>query len=272
MSENTAAAQQAAPHKAAEFSETDGLATVRLNRPALTRQVKEELLAALRQAAESTTARAVLLLGSAKAFCVGQDLAEHAQSLQEVQGKALDTVREHYSPAVLALEDIQVPVVVGIGGACVGAGLGFALAGDVRIAARRAKFGTAFTGIGLASDSALAYRLVSSLGQARAMELMLLAKVFDAERALELGLVTEVVDDDAWEERAREVATLLASGPTRAFAAVKREVRSAAVGGLGLPELLEEEADLQSRMGRTSDHVGAVNAFLNKQAPTFTGS
>lgn len=257
--------------KAAEFSEVDGVATVRLHRPALTRQVKEELLAAVRQASESTTARAVLFLGSAKAFCVGQDLAEHAKIQQEAPEQALTTVREHYNKIVLALEAIQVPVVVGIGGACVGAGMGLALAGDVRVAARRAKFGTAFTGIGLASDSGLAYRLVRSLGQARAMELMLLATVFGAGRALELGLVTEVVDDEDWEARAHEVAAQLASGPTVAFVAAKREVRSAAEGGLELPELLEEEAELQNQLGMTADHVGAVKAFLDKQKPTFTG-
>src|SRR5699024_9146995 len=133
---------------------------------ALTVRVKEELLAALRRAAESTTARAVLVLGSDKAFCVGQDLAEHAAVLEESPDRALVTVREHYNPIVRAFEDIQVPVVIGIGGACVGAGLGFALAGDVRVAARRAKFGTSFTGIGLASDSGLAHRLVQSLGSA----------------------------------------------------------------------------------------------------------
>lgn len=258
--------------RAAEFSESDGLAVVRLNRPALTREVKEEFLAALREAAASTTARAVLLLGSDKAFCVGQDLAEHARTLQEGAGGALNTVREHYNPIVLALESIQVPVVVGIGGACVGAGMGFALAGDVRVAARRAKFGTAFTGIGLASDSGLASRLVASLGQARAMELMLLGTLFGADRALELGLVTEVVDDDAWEKRAREVAATLAGGPTAAFVAAKREVRSAAEGGRPLAELLEEEADLQQQLGETADHAGAVDAFVNKRTPTFTGN
>lgn len=257
--------------RAAEFSEADGLAVVRLHRPALTRQVKEELLAALRGAAASTTARAVLLLGSDRAFCVGQDLAEHARVLEEAPDQALTTVREHYNPIVLALESIQVPVVVGIGGACVGAGLGFALAGDVRVAARRARFGTAFTGIGLASDSGLASRLATALGRARAMELMLLGTVFGADRALELGLVTEVVDDDAWEERAREVAAGLAAGPTAALVAAKREVAAAAEGVRPLTELLEEEADLQNQLGVTADHAGAVRAFLDKRKPTFTG-
>ncbi|MBR8740805.1 enoyl-CoA hydratase/isomerase family protein [Nocardiopsis sp. MG754419] len=257
--------------KAAEFEEVDGLATIRLHRPALTRQVKEELLAAVERAAESTTARAVLFLGSDKAFCVGQDLAEHARTLAERPDQALATVREHYNPIVLGLERIQVPVVVGIGGACVGAGLGFALAGDVRVAARRARFGTAFTGIGLASDSGLALRLSRSLGQARAMELMLLGTMLDADRALELGLVTEVVDDPEWESRAREVAVRLAAGPTVAYVAAKREVRSAAEGGAELTELLEEEADLQNQLGMTADHVGAVDAFLNKRRPTFDG-
>lgn len=254
------------------FEEADGLATVRLDSPTLTLRVKEDLLAALRSAAESTTARAVLVLGSDKAFCVGQDLAEHATLLEETPDRALTTVREHYNPVVRAFEDVQVPVVVGIGGACVGAGLGFALAGDVRVAARRAKFGTAFTGIGLASDSGLAHRLVRSLGSARAMEMMLLGTTITAERALELGLVTEVVDDDAWEGRAHDLASALAAGPTSAFVAAKREVRSASEGGRGLAELLEEEADLQEQLGVTADHVGAVRAFLNKEKPSFGGS
>ncbi|MEU3018138.1 MULTISPECIES: enoyl-CoA hydratase-related protein [unclassified Nocardiopsis] len=257
--------------RAAEFGEVDGVATIRLNRPGLTRRAKEELLEAVTRAAESTTARAVLFLGSDRAFCLGQDLAEHARILEETPDQALSTVREHYNRIVLALESVQVPVVVGIGGACVGAGLGFALAGDVRVAAGRAKFGTAFTGIGLASDSGLAYRLVRSLGQARAMELMLLGTVFGAERALELGLVTEVVDDQEWQTRAREVAVQLASGPTAAFVAAKREVRSAAEGQSDLRELLEEEADLQNQLGVTADHVGAVSSFLNKERPVFTG-
>ncbi|MFB8762075.1 enoyl-CoA hydratase/isomerase family protein [Nocardiopsis alba] len=257
--------------QAVEFTEADGVATIRLNRPALTRRVKEELLVAVRSAAESTTARAVLFLGSDKAFCVGQDLVEHARILEETPEQALSTVREHYNPVVLGLESIQVPVVVGIGGACVGAGLGLALAGDVRVAASRAKLGTAFTGIGLASDSGLALRLVRALGQARAMELMLLGTMLTADRALELGLVTEVVDDADWETRAREVAVGLASGPTAAFVAAKHEVRAAAEGQSDLSELLEEEADLQNRLGVTEDHVGAVRSFLNKEKPTFTG-
>lgn len=269
MSEETVTGQ--AP-RTAWFEETDGLATVRIENPALTVRVKEDLLAALRRAAESTTARTVLVLGSDKAFCVGQDLAEHAAVLEESPGRALVTVREHYNPIVRAFEDIQVPVVIGIGGACVGAGLGFALAGDVRVAARRAKFGTSFTGIGLASDSGLAHRLVQSLGSARAMEMMLLGTMITAERAGELGLVTEVVDDDTWQERARDLASVLAAGPTNAFVAAKREIRAASEGGRALTELLEEEADLQEQLGVTADHIGAVRAFLNKEKPSFSGN
>lgn len=269
MSEETVTGQ--AP-RTAWFEETDGLATVRIENPALTVRVKEDLLAALRRAAESTTARAVLVLGSDKAFCVGQDLAEHAAALEESPDRALTTVREHYNPIVCAFEDIQVPVVIGIGGSCVGAGLGFALAGDVRVAARRAKFGTSFTGIGLASDSGLAHRLVRSLGSARAMEMMLLGTMITAERAGELGLVTEVVDDDVWQERARDLALVLAAGPTSAFVAAKREVRAASEGGRALTELLEEEAELQEQLGVTADHIGAVRAFLNKEKPSFSGN
>ena len=108
--------------------------------------------------------RAVLLTGTGRAFCVGQDLAEHVESLRGNAATSLSVVEDEYNPLILALAALRVPVVVGVNGACAGAGLGIALAGDLRVAAAGAKFTTAFTGIGLSSDSALAARLVHCVG------------------------------------------------------------------------------------------------------------
>ena len=123
--------------------------------------------------AADDSVRAVLITGTGRAFCVGQDLAEHLESLRGNAATSLNVVVEEYNPLILALAGLRVPVVVAINGACAGAGLGMALAGDLRIAAAGAKFTTAFTGIGLSSDSALASRLVHCVGGSRATQLLL---------------------------------------------------------------------------------------------------
>jgi 2-(1,2-epoxy-1,2-dihydrophenyl)acetyl-CoA isomerase len=170
-----------------------GVATITLQRPALSSALRGELLAVVQDVAADETVRAVLLTGSGRAFCVGQDLAEHVESLRGNAATSLSVVEEEYNPLIMALAALRVPVVVGINGACAGAGLGIALAGDLRVAAAGAKFTTAFTGIGLSSDSALASRLVHSVGGSRAAQLLLLPEPFLAETAAEWGLVHRVV-------------------------------------------------------------------------------
>jgi len=179
-------------------------------------------------------------------------------------------VEDEYNPLIRALSALRVPVVVGINGACAGAGLGIALAGDLRVAAAGAKFTTAFTGVGLGSDSALGWRLTRAVGAARAAELLLLAEPFPAEAALEWGLVTRVVEPERVLEEAQALAVRLASGPTAAYAAVKQVLAAAATDGLD--ETLDREAVLQVELGRTADHSEAVEAFLAKRPPRFTGS
>ena len=139
--------------------DADGVATLTLQRPGLTSALRTELMAAVAAVSADDSVRAVLLTGTGRAFCVGQDLGEHIESLRGNAATSLNVVVEEYNPLILALSALRVPVVVGINGACAGAGLGIALAGDLRIAAAGAKFTTAFTGIGLSSDSALAARL-----------------------------------------------------------------------------------------------------------------
>jgi 2-(1,2-epoxy-1,2-dihydrophenyl)acetyl-CoA isomerase len=178
-------------------------------------------------------------------------------------------VEDEYNPLMLALAGLRVPVVVGINGAAAGAGLGIALAGDLRIAAAGAKFTTAFTGIGLSSDSALAARLVHAVGVSRATELLLLPEPFLAETAAQWGLVHRVVEADRVLAEAQVLAIRLAAGPTAAYRAVKTVLATAATDTL--EDTLALEARLQTQLGQTADHREAVEAFLEKRPARFTG-
>ncbi|SET72800.1 enoyl-CoA hydratase-related protein [Geodermatophilus poikilotrophus] len=246
-----------------------GVATITLLRPGLTHQSRRELLDVVREVAADGSVRAVVLTGTGRAFCVGQDLGQHVEALRGDAATSLSVVEEEYNPLVLALAGLRVPVVVAINGACAGAGLGIALAGDLRVAAAGAKFTTAFAGIGLSSDSALASRLVHSVGGSRAAELLLLPEPFLAESAAEWGLVHRVVPPEQVLAEAQTLAARLAAGPTAAYRAIKTVLATAATDSL--EGTLALEAGLQTDLGRTADHREAVEAFLEKRAPRFTG-
>jgi 2-(1,2-epoxy-1,2-dihydrophenyl)acetyl-CoA isomerase len=249
--------------------DADGVATLTLQRPGLSHALRGDLLAAVREVAADASVRAVVLTGTGRAFCVGQDLAEHVEALRGNAATSLRVVEEEYNPLVLALSALRVPVVVGVNGACAGAGLGLALAGDLRVAAAGAKFTTAFTGIGLSSDSALASRLVQCVGRSRATELLLLPEPFLAETAAQWGLVHRVVEAERVLPEARSLAVRLAGGPTAAYAAVKTVLATAATDPL--EDTLALEARLQTELGQTADHREAVEAFLEKRPARFTG-
>ncbi len=177
--------------------ERDGaVASVVLPGPALSLAVKEGLLSSLREAAADDRVRAVVLTGTGRAFCVGQDLAEHAAALDKDPATALDTVREHYNPIVTALTTMPKPVIAGVNGTCVGAGLGFVLACDFVVMAAGAVLGTAFTGIGLTCDSGLSVTLPAAVGMPRARTLLLRPTTFTAEQAVSWGMPFELVPAD----------------------------------------------------------------------------
>jgi 2-(1,2-epoxy-1,2-dihydrophenyl)acetyl-CoA isomerase len=246
-----------------------GVATLTMLRAGLTHQSRRELLDAVREVGADGSVRAVVLTGTGRAFCVGQDLTQHVEALKGDAATSLSVVEEEYNPLVLALAGLRVPVVVGVNGAAAGAGLGLALAGDLRVAAAGAKFTTAFAGIGLSSDSALASRLVHCVGGSRAAELLLLPDPFPAETAALWGLVHRVVDAEQVLPEAQALALRLAAGPTAAYRAIKTVLATAATDSL--EETLALEARLQTELGRTDDHREAVEAFLEKRTPRFTG-
>ncbi|MGH3352107.1 MAG: enoyl-CoA hydratase/isomerase family protein [Nocardioides sp.] len=246
---------------------TDAVATITLSSPALTLESKVALRDALADVANNADVRAVVLAGGGKAFCVGQDLGEHSAALADGAEAAFATVREHYSPVVRDLLTMPKPVIAAVGGACVGAGLGFALACDYRVFAEGAKLGTAFTGIGLTFDSGLSFLLPRAVGDARAKKLILFGQTFTAEQAIEWGIAGETAEAADVLDRAVDLASQLAKGPTVAFGESKRLL----VDTVALGAALEAEATAQIRCGASEDHANAVTAFLDREKPVFKG-
>jgi 2-(1,2-epoxy-1,2-dihydrophenyl)acetyl-CoA isomerase len=256
------------------YDVTEGLATITLNRPdamnALNEELKDALRDALQEAAGDDAVRAVLLTGAGdRAFCVGQDLKEHTDSLRQHGGGALDTFERHYNPITLAIAGMPKPVVAGVNGVAAGAGAGFAFAADHRVVADSAAFNTSFAGVALSADSGMSWTLPRLVGHARAMELLLFPRSVRAAEARELGLAHRVVPAGELEKEATAVARDLADGPTASYAAIKEALAYGADHSLA--ETLRKEAELQLRTGASDDHKIAVEAFVKKEQPRFTG-
>lgn len=249
------------------------VATITLNRPdgmnALTLEAKEALLAAVSTAAADEAVRAVVLTGTGRAFCVGQDLREHAELIATGDPAPLSTVKQHYNPLITLLATMPKPVVAAINGTAAGAGLGIACACDFRIGAAGSRYTTAFTGIGLTADSGLSWSLPRLVGSGRAAALLMLAEPFTSEQALEMGILNACVAPEQVLPAATELAQRLAAGPTSAYAAVKESVLYGADASLA--DALAREDELQTRAGATEDHANAVRSFLAKTPPVFTG-
>jgi 2-(1,2-epoxy-1,2-dihydrophenyl)acetyl-CoA isomerase len=231
--------------------------------------LKEALLAAARDVAADPSVRAVVLTGSGRGFCVGQDLREHASLLEANDPSPLSTVTEHYNPLVLTLACMPKPLIAAVNGMAAGAGAGLAFACDFRIASHTAGFLIAFANVGLSLDSGVSWTLPRLVGQARAVALSLLAEPIPAEAALDMGLVNAVVEPEHLLPTAQELAAKLATGPTAAYAAIKESIAYAA--DADLEAALAKEGELQAAMGRTEDHRNATAAFVAKQKPTFSG-
>lgn len=253
------------------YEVSDGLATVTINRPDAMNAMNTEAKVALRDALEAAGAdpavRAVLLTATGRAFCVGQDLKEHVESL--AGGEAMRTVREHYNPIVRAITGMPKPVVAGVNGVAAGAGFGFALAADHRVVAETATFNTSFAGVALTADSGMSWTLPRLVGPSRAADLMLFPRTLSAQEAYDLGLVSRLVPAAELAAEALAAARALAEGPTVAYAAIKASMAYGA--GHTLAETLEKEDELQTRAGASEDHRIAVDAFLAKRRPQYVG-
>jgi 2-(1,2-epoxy-1,2-dihydrophenyl)acetyl-CoA isomerase len=262
-------ADQASAEGIVTVAVEDAVGLITLRSPALSRLAKEQLLAGLRQLSGDGSVRAVVLTGSGKVFCAGQDLREHAAALEADPASAFGTLAEHYNPIVVALTTMPKPVVAAINGTCAGAGISLALACDLRVCSNAAKFATAFTGIGLTFDSGLSATLTRAVGAARASELILLGEPFTAQQALDCGMVGRLADPDRVLSEALGLASRLAAGPTLAYAEAKKAIQAVALPALN--DVLASEVLAQSRLGLTADHQKAVEAFVAKRRPEFHG-
>ncbi|MEU8760385.1 enoyl-CoA hydratase-related protein [Streptomyces sp. NPDC048659] len=260
------------------YEVSDGLATITLNRPEAMNAMNVAAKVALREAVETAAAdpavRAVLLTAAGdRAFCVGQDLKEHVGLLLQDQEsgtrETMNTVREHYNPIVRALTGMAKPVVAAVNGVAAGAGFGFALAADYRLASETAAFNTSFAGVALTADSGMSWTLPRLIGHGRAADLLLFPRSIGAREAYELGVVNRLVPAGELAEEALKVARALAEGPTVAYAALKESLAYGADHSLA--EALEKEDELQTRAGASEDHTAAVRAFVAKEKLTFVG-
>ena len=251
-----------------ETTRDGAVLTITLNRPdvlnAFTADMHRELVGAFKEAREPEV-RAVVVTGAGRGFCVGQDLNEFGEAARDIAGR----LRRHYHPTVLAVRELEKPVLAAVNGPAAGAGLSFACACDLRLAAESATFVPAFINIGLVPDMGGTFFVRRLVGTSRAFEWMTSGRRLSAAEALEWGLVSEVVPDDRLAERAAERAAELAALPTRGIGLTKRLFDHAETATLD--QQLEFEAQLQAAATQTADFREGVSAFLEKRQPNFEG-
>jgi 2-(1,2-epoxy-1,2-dihydrophenyl)acetyl-CoA isomerase len=249
------------------------VATLTLNRPDKLNSFNEALHRELRSALDGIEAesevRAVLLTGAGKGFCAGQDLGDRNVAADQPLDLGA-TIETYYNPLIRRLRALGKPVVCAVNGVAAGAGANLALACDIVLAARSARFIQAFCKIGLVPDSGGTYFLPRLVGEARAKALALLGEPVSAEQAEAWGLIWKAVDDDRLQPEAMALAQRLAAGPTKGLGLIKRALNASFAHDLD--RQLDLERDLQREAGGSTDYREGVAAFIQKRPPVFRGS
>jgi 2-(1,2-epoxy-1,2-dihydrophenyl)acetyl-CoA isomerase len=250
-----------------------GVLSITLNRPevlnSFTLAMAQELQDVLGQAAADASVRAVLLTGAGRGFCAGQDLAEALPKGDEPMPDIGEIVKASYNPIIRAIRHLEKPVICAVNGVAAGAGANLAFACDITIAAEEATFVESFAKLGLIPDTSGTFFVPRLIGTQRATAMFFLAEKVTASVAKEWGLIWEVVPAAQLMERARGLASMLATQATRGFGLTKRALNASL--GNSLDEQLEVEAQAMHEAGRTADYEEGVRAFLEKRKPVYRG-
>ncbi|HUE79493.1 MAG TPA: 2-(1,2-epoxy-1,2-dihydrophenyl)acetyl-CoA isomerase PaaG [Sphingomicrobium sp.] len=251
------------------FEKSDGIARITLNRPDRLNSFNVAMHHELRDALDQLDdVRVVILTGAGRGFCAGQDLADRSAGPEEVVDLGV-TVETCWNPLIRRLSGLPQPVIARVNGVAAGAGANIALACDLVVAAKSAKFIQSFSAIGLIPDSGGTWVLPRLVGQARALGLALTGEPLPAEQAAQWGLIWKAVEDDALDAEVDALAARLASLPPLGLAETKKMIRS--TWSRTLDQELNEERNEMRRLGFTEDYREGVAAFLEKRKPNFTG-
>jgi 2-(1,2-epoxy-1,2-dihydrophenyl)acetyl-CoA isomerase len=256
-----------------DYSVTDAVATVCLNRPdvrnAINMQMVDEILDVAHRIAEDDSIRAVLICGNGPALTVGGDIEHFLASPGAQFGTLFAKMTAPFHEALRILSRIDAPIVTAAHGAVAGGGLGYVYAADLVIAAEGTKFVTAFAALGLSGDGGGTWHLPRLIGPRRAAEAYLRNRPIEAAEALQWGLINEIVPAEELRNRAHAVARELANGPTRGYARMRALLRDTWRNDLSTQ--LESETEALRRTGDTADATRAINDFAAKRRPEFTG-
>ncbi len=248
------------------------IATITLNRPEVFNSFNREMALSMQQVlddcASDENVRAIVITGSGKAFCAGQDLKEVTSP--ELNPGFRKILEEHYNPVIEKIRNIEKPIVAAVNGVAAGAGANIALACDIVVAAENASFIQAFSKIGLVPDSAGTFFLPRLIGFQKASALMMLGDKVNATEALNLGMIYKIFPVAIFEEEVHNMATTLANMPTKALGLTKRLLNQSLSNNL--KQQLALESDLQIEASSSNDYQEGVNAFMAKRAPEFKGN
>ncbi|MCY7357081.1 MAG: enoyl-CoA hydratase [Rudanella sp.] len=248
---------------------------ITLNRPqvynALSTALIKDITTAIEQAGADPGIRAVVITGAGdKAFCSGADLKDGIGQAANGQLSLGRSLREGYHPMIIAIRNIEKPVIARINGAATGAGCSLALACDVIIAAEEAYFSQIFVNIGLMPDAGSTFFLPRLVGSLKAFELCSTGRRVYGPEALTIGLVSRVVPASALDQAVNEIADTYAIAPTKAIGVMKKVLNQSLYSSL--EHQLEQEADSQDTLGRSADAMEGIEAFLMKRKANFTGN
>jgi 2-(1,2-epoxy-1,2-dihydrophenyl)acetyl-CoA isomerase len=253
------------------YSVENGICSITLNRPDVFNSFNEEMSAdiidALKKTSKDETVRVVVISGTGKAFCSGQDLKDIKGKLGE---RSLgESVLRRYNPMILGIREMAKPVICKLNGVAAGAGASLALACDIIVAAETASLIEVFANVGLVPDSGSSFFLPRLVGYNKAFELITLASKVSAKEAFDMGFIYKVVAPEELDTAVNELANRYASGPTKTYSLIKKMLNKAYTANLN--EMLLEEYYGQELAGRSEDYVEGVTAFTEKRKPVFKG-